>query len=86
MSWIMSLTSFGGIILVWWGFLSFAQWALKSSGDANNLSSPVSGSAKIVVGLGLIVALLSSYVLLVRGGAKTMFEMEPGEELYHRDP
>ncbi len=82
-SWILSLASFAGIILVWWGCLGFAQWVHKSFRSNDDPASPISGSAKFLIGLGVIAALLSSYVLLVRGGAKSMFEMEPQEELYH---
>ena len=84
-SWIVSLASFAGIILVWWGWMGFSQWIYKSFRSNDDPASPISGSAKFLIGLGVIVALLSSYVLLVHGGAKNMFEMEPEEELYRRD-
>lgn len=85
LSWVLSLASFAGVILVWWGCLSFAQWVHKSYRSNDNPTLPMSGSAKFLITLGVISALLSSYVLLVRGGAKSMFEMEAGEEVFHAD-
>jgi hypothetical protein len=82
-NWALSVTSFWGIVLLWWGFMSFARWLYEASRRSDGSDPSDSGTFKSLVALAAVVALLSSYVLLVRGGAKSLFEMEPGEELYH---
>ena len=80
---LVPIGSFGGIVLVWWGYLSFARWVYRSS-EADGAPPPSKqGTFRFLLAIGLVVALLSTYVLFFRGGVKAMFELEPGEEIYH---
>lgn len=67
---IISMGSLAGLGLVWLGYVVAVRMTLRNFGDASpREDGGFNWLQKVLLALGLVTAIISSYVLLARGGA-----------------